>query len=349
MSTKGVGVLGESEPLKIVEFDRRALKNDDIHIKIMYVGVCHSDWHHIHNDWKDSKYPMVPGHEIVGQVLTVGVDVVKFKPGQAVAVGTIVDSCMKCKNCHKSQEQYCLNTATETYNGNERLPNELGNPTGPITFGGWSTDIVVKEHFVFDISHIDQLERAAPLLCAGITVYAPLKQFKAGRGHKIGVAGIGGLGHMAVKFAKAFGAKVVALTTTEWKLEDSRLLGADDAVLVSEMEVYEGKLDLILCTIPTRHNLEPYLKLLKTGGCMYILGALEPLEVHGGTLSWNNLAVKSSQVGGVHETQEMIDFCHYHDILPDVQIIEASDLQNTFDGLVERKVRYRYIVDASTI
>lgn len=349
----GYGVNDAKGKFLLMEFNRRLLNPDDVKIQILYTGVCHSDWHHIHNDWKDSKYPMIPGHEIVGRVINVGANVTKFQVDQNVAVGTIVDSCGHCKNCHKSWEQYCLNNATETYNGKERLPTDLTLPTGPITMGGFSTTIVVKEHFVFDISMFTELERVAPLLCAGITVYNPLKQYKAGIGHKIGVAGIGGLGHMAVKIASKLGAEVIALTRTEWKLQDSvDNLGATDAILTTseaDRKRYEGKLDLIIDTIPTKHDLEPYFKLLKTDGTLWIVGAMEPLTANGATMSWNNLALKSSQVGGVEETQEFINFCYFHNILPDIELIAMSGVPDTYAGLKDSHVRYRYVIETPTI
>lgn len=352
MIVAGYGVNSAQADFYKYDIPRRELNADDVSIRITYTGVCHSDWHHIFNDWKNSKYPMIPGHEIVGIVEAIGSNVVRFRIGQQVAVGTIVNSCFRCVNCARSQEQYCINDATETYNGHERLSTDKTTPTGPITMGGFSEYIVVKEHFVFDVSMFKEQYRVAPLLCAGITMYAPLCQFKTGLGHKVGIAGIGGLGHMGVKLAAARGAEVIALTRTPWKADDAIKLGAIDSVIMTDKadrDRYEGKLDLILCTIPVKHDLEPYFKLMKTGGVMYILGALEPLDIHGGTISWNNLQVRGSQVGGVTETQQMIDFCHFHNILPDVELISMSELPNTYQDLQQSKVKYRFVVNTPTL
>lgn len=217
-----------------VLFERRNLRDDDVLVQILYCGVCHSDWHVMLNEWKNTKYPIVTGHEITGIVTDVGKNVVEFNVDDRVAVGVTVNSCLSCKECKEGHEQYCAKGTTETYNMPDRLPMDLDKPTGPITQGGYSNYIVVKKHFVVKVPSDLSLELAAPLLCAGITTYCPLKYFKIGKGHKVGIAGIGGLGHLAIQFAKALGAYVVALTTTEWKLEDSIRLGADDAVLMTD-------------------------------------------------------------------------------------------------------------------
>lgn len=327
-------------------FERRALRADDVAIDIAYCGVCHSDAHQAHNDWNNTVYPIVPGHEIVGHVTAVGSHASSFKVGDRVAVGCLVDSCQHCTPCAEHQEQLCIHGATATYNGKDRQ-------TGEITYGGYSEHIVVREQFVLRLSDKLDLRYAAPLLCAGITVWNPMRRYGVGKGSKVAVAGLGGLGHMAVKLAVALGADVTVITTSPGKADDARTLGANHVLLSSDplaMRTAANAFEFIINTIPSRHDVNPYLKLLGRQGVMVLVGALEPLEpIHGSLLMRNNRSLAGSAIGGVQSTQELLDFCAEHQILPDCEMIGIQDINSAFTRLQTNDVKYRFVVDMGTL
>jgi uncharacterized zinc-type alcohol dehydrogenase-like protein len=313
--TRGYAVHHAAASLVPFTFDRRDVGAGDVRIEILYSGICHSDLHQAHNDWSNSLYPMVPGHEIVGRVVEVGKDVKRFKIGDHAGVGCMVDSCRKCSACKANLEQYCEDGGpTVTYNGVER------GTTDKLTFGGYSDQIVVEQRFVVKVPSALDLKGAAPLLCAGITTYSPLRYWKVGPGQKVGVIGLGGLGHMGVKFAKALGAEVVMITTSPEKGADATRLGAH-SVLVSrnadEMAAHANSFDFLLNTIPVPHDLNPYLRLLKRDKTMTLVGVLTGIEppVAGGSLIAGRKSLAGSAIGGMAETQEMLDFCGEHGIV----------------------------------
>ena len=302
-------------------------------------------------DW-ESDFPLVPGHEMAGRILKIGNDVTKFKVGDYVLVGTMLDSCGFCNKCKSNLKQYCENDATWTYNGRERNPGDI-EPTGNLSYGGYSCIIVSNEKFVYKLPTNIDIKNAAPILCAGITVYWPLKQMDI-KGKTIGIAGIGGIGHMGVKLANKIGAKVIALTTTKWKLSDSiNNLGAIDSILMTDkqkLEEYNGKLDCILSTIPQAHDLGPYINLLKFNGTLWIVGALFPFDdFDPGMLSEINGILRSSIIGGVKDTEELINFCSKNNIQPDVEIINAKDINGTYKKLLKSQVKYRFVIDINSL
>jgi uncharacterized zinc-type alcohol dehydrogenase-like protein len=329
-----------------MEFERRALRPDDVAIRITFAGICHSDLHQCRNDWHNSIYPVVPGHEIIGEVTAVGPEVTKYKIGDRVAVGTIVDADLTCRECVAGWEQFCLSGSTLTYNGVDKVD-------GSITKGGYSDHIVVREHFVFAVPKGLDPARAAPLLCAGITTWSPLRQYPehVGPDREVAVAGLGGLGHLGVKFAAALGARVTMITTSPEKAADARMLGAHDVIISrnpDEMEAAANRFHFILDTIPVAHEIDPYLALLRRGGRMVVVGALDPLpSIHGISLIWGNKAVGGSGVGGVPETQEMLEFCAEHDIHPDIETVAMKDVNTAYERLLRNDVRYRFVIDMS--
>lgn len=327
-------------------FERRALRADDVAIDIAFCGVCHSDAHQAHNDWNNTVYPCVPGHEIVGHVTAVGSDVTRFKIGDRVAVGCLVDSCQHCVPCEEHQEQLCAHGPTPTYNGKDRHTDET-------TYGGYSEHIVVREQFVLRMPDSLDLRYAAPLLCAGITVWNPMQRYGVGKGSKVAVAGFGGLGHMAVKLAVALGAEVTVITTSPGKANDARALGAYHVLLSNDspaMLAAINSYDFILDTIPSRHDVNPYLKLLGRQGVMVLVGAIEPLEpIHGGLLMRNNRTLAGSVIGGTQATQELLDFCAEHHVLPDCEMIGIQDINTAFTRLLANNVKYRFVIDMSTL
>jgi uncharacterized zinc-type alcohol dehydrogenase-like protein len=329
-----------------MEIERRALRPDDVAIRITYSGICHSDLHQCRNDWHGTIYPIVPGHEIIGEVTAVGPEVTKYKVGDTVAVGTIVDSDLTCRECVDGWEQFCLAGSVQTYNGVDKID-------GTTTYGGYSDHIVTREHFVFRMPDGLDPARAAPLLCAGITTWSPLRQYPehVGPDREVAVAGLGGLGHLGVKFAAALGAKVTMITTSPDKAADARALGAHDVIIsrnASEMEAAAGRFHFILDTIPVAHEIDPYLALLRRGGRMVLVGALDPLpSIHGASLIWGNKALGGSGVGGVRETQEMLEFCAEHDIHPDIETVGMRDVNDAYERLLRNDVRYRFVVDMS--
>lgn len=343
---KAYGVHDASQPFVPLTIDRRDLRGDDVAIAIAYCGVCHSDVHIAHNDWGVTTYPCVPGHEIVGHVTAVGADVTAFKVGDQVAVGTLVDSCHQCPACAEHEEPLCAEGATPTYNGKDRVD-------GAPTFGGYAENIVVRESFVLKVPEGLDMRFAGPLLCAGITVWTPLRQYRVGKGTKVAVAGLGGLGHMAVKLAAALGAQVTVITTSASKVDDALALGAHDVLLARDpqaMMAAANRFDLIVDTIPTRHDLNPYLMMLGRKGALAIVGAIEPLEpMHGGLLMRNNRTISGSLMGGIEATQELLDFCAENNVLPDCEMISMADIDTAFERMTKNDVKYRFVIDMASI
>ena len=342
----GWGTNAADAPLEAMRFERRALRPDDVAIAITYCGICHTDVHLARNDWGRSRYPMVPGHEIVGTVTALGSSVTRHKVGDTVAVGCLVDSCQQCSECAEGFEQFCLNGTTPTYNSVDRRD---GSPT----MGGYSNHIVTRDSFVLEIPDGLDPSRAAPLLCAGITSWSPLRRYKVGKHSKVAVAGLGGLGHMGVKLARALGADVTMITTSPEKGEDARKLGADHVLISTDaaaMKVAANRFDFILNTIPVAHDVQPYLGLLRRGGTMVLVGAIAMLPgVHGGVLIMRNRSLGGSSIGGLAETQELLDFCGEHDILPDCEMIRMDEVNTAYDRLLKNDVRYRFVIDMATL
>src|SRR3954469_2995331 len=341
---KGWGTDAADQPLRPMEFERRALRPDDVAIKITYAGICHSDLHTVRGDWGGTVYPSIPGHEIVGRVTAVGSEVTRHKVGDTVAVGCMVDSCMACDQCLAGWEVFCREGCTQTYNSPDRH-------TGENTKGGYTDHIVVRDHFVLKVPEGMDEARVAPLLCAGITTYSPLRQYDVGPGKKIAVVGLGGLGHMGVKLAAALGAHVTMITTTPSKGEDARKLGADDVIIstdAAQMEAAATRFDFILNTIPVSHEIDGYLQLLGRSGRMVIVGALTLMPGFiGANLIWWNRAVGGSAIGGIPETQEMLDLCAAKQIYPEVEFIEMSQVNEAYERLLKNDVRYRFVIDMS--
>ncbi len=328
-------------------FERREPGPHDVQFEVLYCGICHSDLHQARNDWTGSIYPMVPGHEVVGVVTKVGAQVTKVKVGDHAGVGCMVDSCRTCAPCRKDLEQYCAEGATYTYNGRER-----GNAQP--TYGGYSDVMVCDEHFVVHIPKSLDLRATAPLLCAGITTYSPLRHWKVGPGQKVGVIGLGGLGHMGVKFAKALGAQVVMITTSPSKGEDARRLGADEVLVSTDpaaMKRHAKTFDFLLNTIPNGHDLNVYARLLAVDGAMVMVGALMALEppLMGLSLIGGRHTIAGSSIGGMAETQEMIDFCAEHGIVSDVEVIPIQKVNEAYGRLLKNDVKYRFVIDLASL
>ena len=345
IQAKGYAAQNAETDLAPWNFEHRALGAHDVQIEILFCGVCHSDLHQIKNDWFPGIFPMVPGHEIVGRIVKVGDHVKKFKTDDLAGVGCMVDSCRTCENCQDGLEQYCLNGNTGTY-------NSLGKDGVP-TYGGYSNTIVVHEDFVLHVS--DQLELAAvaPLLCAGITTYSPLRFWKVGKGHKLAVLGLGGLGHMAVKFGVAFGAEVTVLSTSASKEEAAKALGAHKFVVTSDAEqlaAVTGAFDFILDTVSAEHDVAMYLSLLRTNGTHICVGApSEPYQIPAFSLLGGRKSVAGSGIGGIAETQEMLDFCAEHDIVSDIEVIDMKDITASYARMLKGDVRYRFVIDMATL
>lgn len=333
-------------PLTPFRFERRALRADDVAITIAYCGVCHSDAHQVHNDWNNTLYPIVPGHEIVGHVTAVGSGVSRFKVGDPVAVGCQVDSCMQCAPCHDHQEQLCAHGPTPTYNGKDRH-------TGEVTYGGYAEHIVVREQFVLRMPQRLDPRYAAPLLCAGITVWNPMRRYNVGKGTKMAVVGLGGLGHLAVKLGVALGAEVTVITSSPGKAEDARALGAKHVLLSRDsaaMAAAANAFAFIIDTIPSRHDVNPYLMLLGREGVMVLVGAIEPLEpIHGGLLIRNNRTLAGSLIGGIQAIQELLAFCAEHQVLPSCEMIAIQDINQAFERLQHNDVKYRFVIDMTSL
>ncbi|CAK7994599.1 Zn-dependent alcohol dehydrogenase [uncultured virus] len=347
MTALGYGNLRADYPLELLTFQRRSPQPDDVTIQIDYCGVCHSDWHVIRNEWKNTKYPIIVGHEIIGRVICVGNRVTKHRVGESVAVGPNVDSCRKCPSCSKGYEQYCENDVTEAYNQPERYPNEI-KPTGPISQGGYSNIIIVNEHYVLKLPFLSDYSRVAPLLCAGITMYTPLKYAGLHSRARVGIAGLGGLGHLGVKLAKSMGYEVIVLTTTREKIDDGLDLGADQVLWVQNLAIldaYKKTFDLIISTIPFNHDINTYLELLKPQGLMWVVGSMYSMTVDFDLVNRRGLKIHGSSTGGIKDTQECIDYCIEKDIYADVVVIDIKDINATHQKIVDRSIRYRYVVD----
>ena len=341
---KGWGTDGSDQPLRLMEFERRALRKNDVAIKITYAGICHSDLHVCRNDWGASQYPVVPGHEIVGTVTAIGTDVTRHQVGDTVAVGCMVDSCMECDQCLEGWEVFCRKGCVQTYNSEDYHDHTLSK-------GGYSDHIVVRDHFVLKVPPGMDPSRVAPLLCAGITTYSPLRQYHVGPTTKMAVVGLGGLGHMGVKLGAAMGAHVTMITTTPEKGDDARELGASDVIISTDhgqMADAATRFDFILNTIPVSHEIDPYLSLLGRSGRMVIVGALNLMPGFvGANLVWWNRAVGGSAIGGIPETQEMLDFCAERKIYPEVEFIAMNEVNEAYERLLRNDVRYRFVIDMS--
>lgn len=345
-STKAYAAQTATTPLAPWTFERRAPKAHDVQIEILYCGVCHSDLHTARNEWGGTMYPNVPGHEIVGRVTAVGAHVKKFKVGDLAGVGCLVDSCQECENCKEGLEQYCSNGSVGTYNGQEKDGSGY-------TFGGYSKSIVVREEFVLSISDKLPLEAVAPLLCAGITTYSPLRHWKVGKGQKVAVLGLGGLGHMGVKLAVSMGAEVTMLSHTAAKQVDAERLGAHHFVLTSDMEQVKAvakSFDFILDTVSAEHDYNVYLNMLKTNGVMVCVGAPPaPAQVPAFNLILQRRSLAGSLIGGIPETQEMLDYCAEHNIVSDVEVINIKDINEAYERMLKGDVRYRFVIDMATL
>jgi uncharacterized zinc-type alcohol dehydrogenase-like protein len=347
LSTLGYAAHGQSLPFRRFDFERREPGPHDVHLKILYCGVCHSDLHTVRNEWSNAVYPVVPGHEIIGRVIGTGREVRTFKPGDLAGVGCLVDSCRTCPDCQAGLEQYCLNELTWTYNSPDKH-------TGKMTYGGYSNQIVVDERFVLRIPDNLDLAAAAPLLCAGITTYSPLRRWGVERGQKVGVVGLGGLGHMAVKFAHALRAEVVLFTTSPGKAEDARRLGADEVVISrnqDEMRKHLNSFDFILDTVSASHNLDAYIELLKRDGTICLVGVPDAPHPSPGiaNLIFRRRQLAGSLIGGLKETQEMLDFCGEHGIVSDIEIIPIQSIDEAYERMLRSKVKYRFVIDLASL
>lgn len=346
IQTKAYAAQTKETDLAPWTFERREVGPHDVQFDILFCGVCHSDLHQIKDEWGGSIFPMVPGHEIVGRVVNVGDQVKKFKVGDLAGTGCLVDSCRVCDNCKDGLEQYCTNGHSQTYNGYEQ---DHKTPT----YGGYSNTIVVHEDFVLRISDKLDLASVAPLLCAGITTYSPLRHWNIGKGHKMAVVGLGGLGHMAVKFGVAFGAEVTVLSTSAKKEEDAKKLGAHHFVVTSDAEQLKavaGTFDFILDTVSAEHDLNVYLGLLKTNGTHVCVGVpTKPAEIAAFSIIGGRKSLAGSMIGGLPETQEMLDFCAEHNIVSDIELIDMKDIHTAYDRMLKGDVRYRFVIDMATI
>jgi len=346
LTTPSIAAHSATTPLAPLAIERRAVGAQDVQIDIDYCGICHTDLHVAKNDWGRSVYPIVPGHEIVGRVRAVGAQVTRFTPGQAVAVGCFVGSCGTCSSCADHMEQYCLNGYTLTYGSPSADP-------GGYTQGGYSKSIVVGEHFVLSLPDGLDPAAAAPLLCAGITTYSPLRHWGIGPGMTVGVIGLGGLGHMGIKLAHAMGAKTVMITTSPGKAADARRLGANEVLISTDQEAMlamANQFDFLLNTIPVSHDFNAYMSLLKVDGTMCIVGAIgpnAPLNTRPMILGRRNIA--GSLVGGIQETQEMLHFCAAHGIVSDIELIQASDINQAYERMQKNDVKYRFVIDMASL
>ncbi len=345
IKTKAYAAQSETSPLQPYSFERRSPNPDDVVIEIAYCGVCHSDIHTARGEWGRSAYPCVPGHEIVGKVIQVGKKVKRFKVGDLAGVGCFVDSCGKCSSCKAHEEQFCSGHTVFTYNS-----TELDGKTP--TLGGYSSHITVKEKYTLKVKKGLPLDRVAPLLCAGITTYSPLKRYGTKKGKRVGVVGLGGLGHMAIKIAKAMGAEVVVFSTSESKAADAKKLGAKHFVIskdVANFTPWSQKLDLIIDTVSADHDFTPYLNTLKIDGTLVLVGAApEPNKVSAFALIHGRKKMAGSLIGGIKETQEMLDFCARKKVFSDVELIDAKQINEAYERTVKGQVKYRFVIDAKT-
>jgi uncharacterized zinc-type alcohol dehydrogenase-like protein len=346
LQTQGYATKSPESNFEPFSFERRDVGAKDILIEILFSGICHSDIHQARNEWGNSIYPMVPGHEIVGRVAQVGADVTKFKEGDIAGVGCFVDSCRSCQNCKEGFEQFCLKHLVLTYNSTEM------DETTP-TYGGYSNQIVVDEDYALKVSPEQELANVAPLLCAGITTYSPLKRFGVKEGSKVGIVGLGGLGHMGVKIAASMGADVTVFSTSPSKEQDARQLGAHNFVVTRDpenMKALAGQYDFILDTVSAAHDLNMYLNLLRREGAMVIVGIPDkPAEVYAFSLCGNNRTLAGSMIGGIPETQEMLDYCAEHNITSDVEIIPIQNLEEAYERTIKADVRYRFVIDMQSL
>ena len=350
METKNVKAYGTEAadvPLKQMNIVRREATAKDIEIEILYCGVCHSDLHTARNDWGGTMYPAVPGHEIVGKITKVGSEVTKLKVGDLAAVGCLVDSCRECDSCRHDLEQYCLTGFTGTYNGHD---HHLGGHT----FGGYSEKVVVDEHFVLKVPSNLDLAAVAPLLCAGVTTWSPLRHWKVGKGSKVAVVGLGGLGHMAIKLAKGLGAEVTLFSRTPGKTKDAMDLGADKVIISTDniqMSSVYGKFDLIIDTVPYIHDVNPFVSTLNISGTLVLVGYLGGLEpfLHTVPMILGRKSVAGSVIGGIAETQEMLDFCGENNIVSEIEIIKMQDINEAYERMLRSDVRYRFVIDMASL
>ena len=345
-STSAWGAISAQSGVAPLTIERRALRPEDVDIAIHYCGVCHSDLHQVKNDWGGTRYPLVPGHEIVGLVRALGSAVSGFKVGDRVAVGCLVDSCLSCDACEDHQEQYCHKGGTGTYNGKDR---QDGSPT----YGGYSANIIVRQEFVLRVPDTLDMAKAAPLLCAGITSFSPLRNWNVGPGTRVGVIGLGGLGHMGVKLAKGMGAEVTMITTSPEKGEDAKSLGADHVLLSTDkdaMKAARRNFDFLLDTIPVALDISTYLMLLDRQGTLCLVGAIDQMPpFHTALLLGGQKAVAGSGIGGIKETQEMLDFCAENNILPECEIIRMDEINHAYERLEKADVKYRFVIDMATL
>ncbi|MBF0575098.1 NAD(P)-dependent alcohol dehydrogenase [Dysgonomonas sp. GY617] len=346
-NTKAFGTVASDAPLKEIHIQRREVTPKDIEIEILYCGVCHSDLHTARNDWGGSVYPVVPGHEIVGKVTKVGSGVTKLKVGDLAAVGCLVDSCRECDSCQHDLEQYCLNGFTGTYNSPDKHLHLQ-------TYGGYSEKVVVDEHFVLKVPANLNLAAVAPLLCAGITTWSPLRHWNVGRDSKVAVVGLGGLGHMAIKLAKGLGAEVTLFSRTPEKTQDAKELGADTVVIstdAEQMKSVKGKFDLIIDTVPYIHDINPYISTLNINGTHVLVGYLGDLNpmLNSVPMIMGRKSVAGSVIGGIAETQEMLDFCGKHNIVSEIEIIKMQDINTAYERMLKSDVRYRFVIDMASL
>ena len=346
MTIKAFAALDATSPLVPHTIDRREPGPQDVEIDILYCGVCHSDLHQARNEWQGTSFPCVPGHEIVGRVTRVGAAVNGFRPGDRAAIGCMIDSCRTCPSCQDGEEQFCEQGPIWTYNAEDKH-------SGGMTYGGYSQRIVADQAFVLRVPENLDLAASAPLLCAGITTWSPLRHWGVGPGQKVGVVGLGGLGHMAVKFAKALGAEVALFTTSPDKAEDARRLGASEVVLSSDpaaMAAQRNRFDFILDTVSAPHDLNIYLSLLKRNGTMTLVGVPpEAAPVAAFNLIFGRHQLAGSLIGGIRETQEMLDFCGKHDITSDIELIPMADINEAYDRMLRSDVKYRFVIDLATL
>ncbi|MGZ3772552.1 MAG: NAD(P)-dependent alcohol dehydrogenase [Pseudobdellovibrionaceae bacterium] len=345
IKVQGFAALTPKAPLVPFNFERRDLRENDVHIEILYCGVCHSDIHQARDEWGRGIFPMVPGHEIVGKVTAVGSKVTKFKIGDLAGVGCMVDSCLECSSCKEGLEQFCQNGMTGTYNGKEK--------DGSPTYGGYSKAIVTREEFCLKISSTLNLAAVAPLLCAGITTYSPLRHWKVSAGQKVGIVGLGGLGHMAVKFAKALQAKVIVFTTSASKVEDAKRLGAHEVIIssdIKQMKAHMNSFDFILDTVSAPHDYNLYLSMLHRDGKMVLVGLPDkPQELYAGSLIMGRRSLSGSLIGGIAETQEMLDFCAKNGIVSDIELIPIQKINEAYERMLKNDVKYRFVIDMKSL
>lgn len=348
MNTKPIKAFGteaSDAPLKNLNIQRRNVAPHDVQIEILYCGICHSDLHAVKNEWGGTTYPIVPGHEIVGKIIQAGEQVTKFKIGDMAGVGCIVDSCHECDYCKSGEEQYCEKGWTVVFNSPDKI-------SGGMTYGGFSENIVVDENYVVHVPETLNLASAAPLLCAGITVYSPLKHWKAGAGKKVGIIGIGGLGHIAIKIAKAMGAYITVFTTSNSKADDAKRLGADCVILSTDAEQMKNcpKQDIILDTVSAKHNINSYISLLKADGSLVMVGLpAELLEISAFNIVHGRKSFSGSNIGGIRETQEVLNFCAAHNITADIELINVNQINSAFERLGKNDVKYRFVVDMASL